>query len=148
MVDCSRPPLHSVAERGQAFTVDRAEGAQHTRSFQCPDERTVGQLSRVLTTDPVLSARQEESVHPTLSSRLGDLREIEGPPAGVGKRPGPILLLCLAGHLFAVHQLPGDRAQLIREGPLGADRKSTRLNSSHVAISYAVFCLKKTTQNA
>src|SRR5439155_6419395 len=26
---------------------------------------------------------------------------------------------------------------------LRADRKSTRLNSSHVAISYAVFCLKK-----
>src|SRR5207253_3922129 len=26
---------------------------------------------------------------------------------------------------------------------LPADRKSTRLNSSHVAISYAVFCLKK-----
>src|SRR5439155_26690490 len=26
---------------------------------------------------------------------------------------------------------------------LGQDRKSTRLNSSHVAISYAVFCLKK-----
>src|SRR5690554_7174625 len=26
---------------------------------------------------------------------------------------------------------------------LGADRKSTRLNSSHVRISYAVFCLKK-----
>src|SRR5690625_7074556 len=25
----------------------------------------------------------------------------------------------------------------------GADRKSTRLNTSHVAISYAVFCLKK-----
>src|SRR5215510_15271994 len=27
--------------------------------------------------------------------------------------------------------------------PPPADRKSTRLNSSHVAISYAVFCLKK-----
>src|SRR5256885_12469715 len=26
-----------------------------------------------------------------------------------------------------------------------ADRKSTRLNSSHLVISYAVFCLKKTT---
>src|SRR5207253_10171132 len=26
---------------------------------------------------------------------------------------------------------------------LSPDRKSTRLNSSHVAISYAVFCLKK-----
>src|SRR5690606_41879437 len=27
------------------------------------------------------------------------------------------------------------------------DRKSTRLNSSHVKISYAVFCLKKKTKN-
>src|SRR5437870_8881629 len=27
------------------------------------------------------------------------------------------------------------------------DRKSTRLNSSHVAISYAVFCLKKKRRN-
>src|SRR5256885_9414574 len=27
--------------------------------------------------------------------------------------------------------------------PLPADRKSTRLNSSHLVISYAVFCLKK-----
>src|SRR3989454_8489628 len=31
---------------------------------------------------------------------------------------------------------------LIRE-PAGGDRKSTRLNSSHLVISYAVFCLKK-----
>src|SRR5271167_105458 len=30
-----------------------------------------------------------------------------------------------------------------RFGPLARDRKSTRLNSSHVSISYAVFCLKK-----
>src|SRR5690625_6695819 len=30
-----------------------------------------------------------------------------------------------------------------RRERLEADRKSTRLNSSHVAISYAVFCLKK-----
>src|SRR5699024_11813605 len=28
---------------------------------------------------------------------------------------------------------------------IGLDRKSTRLNSSHVSISYAVFCLKKKT---
>src|SRR5438067_5765552 len=28
----------------------------------------------------------------------------------------------------------------------GKDRKSTRLNSSHVSISYAVFCLKKKTR--
>src|SRR5688500_20046575 len=29
------------------------------------------------------------------------------------------------------------------EGACGEDRKSTRLNSSHLVISYAVFCLKK-----
>src|SRR5207253_3052038 len=32
---------------------------------------------------------------------------------------------------------------LLAENANFADRKSTRLNSSHVAISYAVFCLKK-----
>src|SRR5699024_12227739 len=32
------------------------------------------------------------------------------------------------------------------QGP--ADRKSTRLNSSHVSISYAVFCLKKKPQHS
>src|SRR4051794_41827395 len=35
-------------------------------------------------------------------------------------------------------------AQLALQGELG-DRKSTRLNSSHPSISYAVFCLKKKT---
>src|SRR5439155_11018555 len=34
-------------------------------------------------------------------------------------------------------------ARAHRGGFAGGDRKSTRLNSSHVAISYAVFCLKK-----
>src|SRR5256885_4839320 len=29
----------------------------------------------------------------------------------------------------------------------GTDRKSTRLNSSHLVISYAVFCLKKKNKN-
>src|SRR5690349_23741412 len=36
----------------------------------------------------------------------------------------------------------GVRPHPIRRPP-GGDRKSTRLNSSHVEISYAVFCLKK-----
>src|SRR5690554_7137692 len=35
----------------------------------------------------------------------------------------------------------GDRGG--RAEDAGVDRKSTRLNSSHVRISYAVFCLKK-----
>src|SRR5207249_6387044 len=42
-------------------------------------------------------------------------------------------------------QQRGVRLQSARWGrPRSVDRKSTRLNSSHVSISYAVFCLKKT----
>src|SRR5574341_1945419 len=38
----------------------------------------------------------------------------------------------------------GDQRQ--RGADAGVDRKSTRLNSSHQLISYAVFCLKKKTE--
>src|SRR5699024_11575886 len=41
------------------------------------------------------------------------------------------------------HNSPNLRA---RNHRLPQDRKSTRLNSSHVSISYAVFCLKKKNQ--
>src|SRR5690625_6178708 len=42
-----------------------------------------------------------------------------------------------AGHLYVCSQRCDiERCRIV-------DRKSTRLNSSHVAISYAVFCLKK-----
>src|SRR3712207_8436666 len=40
-------------------------------------------------------------------------------------------------------RLPRSRGGRAR--PLDRDRKSTRLNSSHANISYAVFCLKKKT---
>src|SRR5215510_3175209 len=49
-------------------------------------------------------------------------------------------------HAGAVTELrvihPADRVPELASGAM-RDRKSTRLNSSHVAISYAVFCLKK-----
>src|SRR5256885_4722492 len=35
------------------------------------------------------------------------------------------------------------RSPMVRLTKLSKDRKSTRLNSSHLVISYAVFCLKK-----
>src|SRR5690606_41969383 len=45
-----------------------------------------------------------------------------------------------------------DRGGVVAPGPTSRDderdRKSTRLNSSHVKISYAVFCLKKKKKNS
>src|SRR6266566_7299223 len=38
---------------------------------------------------------------------------------------------------------PAQPRQPVRRPPEEQDRKSTRLNSSHLVISYAVFCLKK-----
>src|SRR5690625_7097528 len=40
-------------------------------------------------------------------------------------------------------EVDGDQLVPFLVGQRQGDRKSTRLNSSHVAISYAVFCLKK-----
>src|SRR5699024_12639976 len=58
--------------------------------------------------------------------------QTEAGPSPDGGRPGPAALLPRGG---------GEGAG--RADPGGEDRKSTRLNSSHVSISYAVFCLKK-----
>src|SRR5690606_41120044 len=56
----------------------------------------------------------------------------------------------LDGHVQAAGCAAGQARQVAfgaaqqRQGGIGQlDRKSTRLNSSHVKISYAVFCLKK-----
>src|SRR3712207_7479775 len=64
---------------------------------------------------------------------------------GVGARLGDALpkqLLPLAGRPVIEHTIAAfDRHPDVDE--LFVDRKSTRLNSSHANISYAVFCLKK-----
>src|SRR5256885_3538366 len=86
---------------------------------------------------------------PSSPSR-GELPLIEGP---VTKDEVPLLArVALVEHTPGVGA--GDSAREVAEDgclaeverPAGpADRKSTRLNSSHLVISYAVFCLKKKT---
>src|SRR5207302_8499540 len=63
-------------------------------------------------------------------------------------------LLCLFAIFLAIStalsgQSPSTRQPSVAAGwrVEGEDRKSTRLNSSHVKISYAVFCLKKKSSN-
>src|SRR2546421_7021463 len=61
----------------------------------------------------------------------------------------PILILCIAARGSSVTQDAPNRSSVRGQGGFTVafeswiDRKSTRLNSSHDQISYAVFCLKK-----
>src|SRR3712207_7931132 len=78
-----------------------------------------------------------------------------GRQPGVGDRPPDGVPEGRAGHV--AHRSPVDEHRLVAEDDAAAvvdrqagqpaDRKSTRLNSSHANISYAVFCLKKKTTN-
>src|SRR5689334_25059025 len=47
--------------------------------------------------------------------------------------------------LWYIDAFAGTGSRTVRHEERQADRKSTRLNSSHSSISYAVFCLKKKT---
>src|SRR5437667_3640254 len=66
--------------------------------------------------------------------RRGRRRGAPPPAAGAGPRWRP-----RAPARARAANPPGGRAATAGR----ADRKSTRLNSSHITISYAVFCLKK-----
>src|SRR5688572_32251774 len=50
--------------------------------------------------------------------------------------------------LFEEFKALADKKKELFDGDIEADRKSTRLNSSHSQISYAVFCLKKKIKSA
>src|SRR5436309_9300249 len=67
----------------------------------------------------------------------GRWRRVQCAPLSEGGGPTFIqtLLMCVSSSIVG---LP-----CMRPWPEALDRKSTRLNSSHVKISYAVFCLKK-----
>src|SRR5690625_4810989 len=117
----------------------------------CDGVVTPGALTGSQVTVPV----QEDSVPPTGQKT----------PAPTGSRrnssrkndPAPILpILARRVREFEAKSVKGKVgptnrvkfqviALLVRQerARIKADRKSTRLNSSHVAISYAVFCLKK-----
>src|SRR5699024_12432824 len=69
---------------------------------------------------------------PVGAGTLGRIMDVLGRP--IDER-GPIE----TDEVRAIHQKPPKFDELSHS----VDRKSTRLNSSHVSISYAVFCLKK-----
>src|SRR5690349_6656611 len=103
----------------------------------------VNDLSKVYSTrDGSVPALQQIS----FSVSEGEFVAVVG-PSGCGKST---LLKILAGILSPSKgeaRLRGTPITMPRRD-IGVDRKSTRLNSSHVEISYAVFCLKKKKNNS
>src|SRR5438552_14731337 len=73
-------------------------------------------------------------------SRVPDV----GALLGSGHGPTPLYVLPALAQRLGVGEIRvKDESQRFGFGAFKADRKSTRLNSSHQIISYAVFCLKK-----
>src|SRR5256886_2126653 len=94
---------------------------------------------------------KKESVDSVSGARGGDLGWVKRNEGGFDPQFLAALRRLTPGELgqpalssFGYHLIRVDADQMIAE----ADRKSTRLNSSHSQISYAVFCLKKKKQDA
>src|SRR3989454_5796197 len=100
--------------------------------------------ARVVSSDPTADVellQLERAPTAPLAARLGDSDAVQvGDQVFVVGAPLGISHTLTVGHISARRK---------PDGPLGfaacadVDRKSTRLNSSHLVISYAVFCLKK-----
>src|SRR5207253_7855856 len=89
-----------------------------------------------------------------IATKFGNVRGEDGSFLGVSGKPEYLRKACDASlrrlgidHIDLYYQHRVDPEVPIEDtvGAMSEDRKSTRLNSSHVAISYAVFCLKKKT---
>src|SRR5690625_5468501 len=103
-------------------------------------------------------AQVERFIYAASSSTYGDHPALPKIEDQIGKPLSPYAVTKYVNELYAdvfarAYEVPSIGLRYFnvfgqRQDPNGAyaaDRKSTRLNSSHVAISYAVFCLKKKT---
>src|SRR5207249_11530110 len=95
--------------------------------------------------DPASTELYTLSLHdalPILSAQIAKLRAASPQVTFLVLTPGPG-----AQALKERQKIGWTDTVMVSSGPLTdekyLDRKSTRLNSSHVSISYAVFCLKK-----
>src|SRR5690625_5795054 len=82
-----------------------------------------------------LSRESNEKIVNLSIQHLKDKKELTNNPHKI------IAVACSIKHAEDIQKIYKEK------GYESSDRKSTRLNSSHVAISYAVFCLKKKNNN-
>src|SRR2546422_3902122 len=147
------PFLLSVTARWSARS-----SAWRSRSLRCwrgSDRWASSDAATSSDPEPVVHLDQEDVLRRPAEQRPGVVAEIDrAARERRGAAAGPHQVECRARPIFpAQHRVAPQRAE--REAriddhepgggpaPVGVDRKSTRLNSSHGYISYAVFCLKK-----
>src|SRR5256885_12221824 len=75
-------------------------------------------------------------------------QHIETPSWGYGNGGTRFKVFAWEGAARNIYEKIDDAAYIHKLSGISPDRKSTRLNSSHLVISYAVFCLKKQTTHA
>src|SRR5699024_12829638 len=105
----------------------------HLNIFKQIEERQISGIGRGV--DLEQAHRRQALAQSNLITEAGNLNDVEQRYQRIIGHSAPAPL---------VDNLDGD--SYIPQQP--EDRKSTRLNSSHVSISYAVFCLKKKTTRA
>src|SRR5438874_2553348 len=113
---------------------------------------TLNEYKKRIEKDPALERRfqpvlvSEPTVEDTIAILRG-LKERYEVHHGVRIKDAAILAAATLSHRYISDRFLPDKAiDLVDEAAASkkrSDRKSTRLNSSHVEISYAVFCLKK-----
>src|SRR5437773_2882289 len=112
-----------------------------------PTARSTISRSRSAATSGTTWRCSPGSIRPTCSPR--GWRRTSRKAAGSTSRSQRTQRLARPNHdgpLGHPHCGPPRRNRLHGGAELPTDRKSTRLNSSHITISYAVFCLKKKKQ--
>src|SRR5437763_5810169 len=129
-MEVNAPPTRDRARRPRSYGLG-AEAASRARA-----------ASRAATAAAHAGARGAERAHPGAGGRQGR-GDPPGRPRGdaEGDAAGRQALLPHGHH--RQRQLAAPRFARRRRARADVDRKSTRLNSSHRCISYAVFCLKK-----
>src|SRR5699024_57920 len=100
-------------------------------------------VNAIVSLDPD-RARVEAAVADEQLARGDEIGPLHGLPMAFKDTHDVGGWLSTAGSPTRADYVPDDDELIVaRARRAGADRKSTRLNSSHVSISYAVFCLKK-----
>src|SRR3989442_9412588 len=141
---CVRPSASSVAAAGATTTCATAPG--NTESVGSGDDVT----GLPLIVAPIVSALPASrpvngAVYvPSPWSVVAPIAPVLVPPVAVNAtvRPPVVRLFPKASLARSVSVVMAPERILVTDA-VTRDRKSTRLNSSHVRISYAVFCLKK-----